>query len=70
MFNNFKYMASWVDADPVITMIEDLPKHPIWTFWDGESLIDNEPPKRVKILLTGLIYKWEDFQKIRSKKRL
>jgi hypothetical protein len=65
-----KYMASWLDEDPVITLINELPKMPVWNFWDGESLIDGMPPKRVKILLTGLMYKWEDFQKIRTKKKL
>ena len=65
-----RYMASWLDEDPTITLVENLPKRPVWDFWDGESLVDNEPPKRVKILLTGLIYKWEDFQKIRIKKKL
>ncbi len=68
--NEIKYMASWLDEDPIISMLKDLPKRPVWDFWDGEFLVDNEPPKRIKILLTGLIYKWEDFQKIRTKKTL
>lgn len=67
---NTRYMASWLEEDPVVTFIEDMPKMPVWNFWDGESLVDDQPPKRVKILLTGLTYKWEDFQKIRLKKTL
>lgn len=70
MYNDLKYMASWLDNDPVITFIDDAPKIPVWIFWNGETLQNNEPPKRVRILLTGLVYKWEDFQKIRNKKRL
>lgn len=70
MHNDFKYMASWLEFDPVITFVQDLPNHPVWIFWDGETLYEDQPPKRVKILLTGLTYKWEDFQKIRNKKRL
>ena len=68
--NETKYMASWLEEDPIVSLIKDLPKMPVWIFWDGESLVDGLPPKRVKILLTGLIYKWEDFQKIRIKKTL
>lgn len=63
-------MASWLEEDPSITFLSEVPKHPVWIFWDGESLVDDKPPKRIKILLTGLTYRWEDFQKIRNKKRL
>jgi len=61
---DYKYMASWYETDPDATI--EIPKTPIWIFWDGSD--SNNPPKRVKILLTGLIYKWEEFQKIRIKK--
>jgi hypothetical protein len=60
----YKYMVSWYDSDPDATHI--IPDQPVWRFWDG-AIGEEGPPKRVKILLTGLVYTWQNFQKIKKK---
>lgn len=64
----YRYMASWLAEEKVVVNFEDIPKEPVWKFWDGKLKSGEKPPKRVRILLTGLVYNWEDFQKIRKKK--
>ncbi len=61
------YMASWLEQDIHTSNILELPKEPVWKFWDGKVKRGQEPPKRVIILSTGLMYNWEDFQKVRKK---
>lgn len=64
-----KYLASWYDEDPTFSSPTDaiLNGHSaVWSFWDG-SLSENKPPPcRIQMLSTGLIYTWEEFQKVRS----
>ena len=62
-----KYMASWLEHDVVTSNILELPKDPTWNYWNGRLKKGQSPPKRVMILATGLIYNWEDFQKVRMK---
>jgi hypothetical protein len=67
MAENIKYMASWFEQDVSTSNILDLPKSPVWEYWSGRLKRGQEPPKRVMILTTGLIYNWQDFQKVRMK---
>jgi hypothetical protein len=67
MAENIRYMASWLEQDVVTENILELPKKPIWEYWNGRLKRGQEPPKRVMILATGLIYNWQDFQKVRIK---
>lgn len=63
----YKYMASWIEKDIVTNNILELPDNPIWIYWDGVTKKGQIPPRRVMILSTGLIYTWEDFEKVRIK---
>lgn len=65
---NVPYLASWFEKDPDISSLQNIPNKHVWVLWDGELIDHNEPPKRIKILLTGLEYTWQEFQKIRKKK--
>jgi len=67
MKETIKYLASWLEKDVCTTNILELPKHPVWEYWSGRLKRGQEPPKRVIILSTGLMYGWEDFQKVRKK---
>lgn len=66
--NEVKYMASWLEEDVITSDISKLPREPVWQYWNGRLKRGQEPPKRVIILTTGLLYKWEDFQKVRIKR--
>lgn len=66
--DNIPYLASWFDKDPDISSLKNIPNKHVWVLWDGNLDNHNEPPKRIKILLTGLEYTWQEFQKIRKKK--
>jgi len=64
-----KYLASWYDEDPRFSSPADAIQNghsTVWIFWDGSVPEDKLPPRRVQMLSTGLIYTWEEFQKVQS----
>lgn len=67
--NEYKYMASWIDEDVITSDITKLPKDAVWKYWDGSVKEGQDPPRRVIILTTGLMYRWKDFEKVRLKPR-
>jgi len=67
--SEYKYMASWREEDIITSNITELPQDSVWKYWDGSIKEGQDPPKRVIILTTGLMYKWKDFEKVRLKPR-